>query len=59
MNVYKYDKRSGIWYLERSWEGEPPPEWLEAHRAEQPSEVYVVAKYAPRGAPKAPKQSQT
>lgn len=55
MNVYKYDQRTGIWNLERSWEGEPPPEWLAAHRAEQPSEVYVVSKYAPRGAPKVPK----
>jgi hypothetical protein len=56
MNAYKYDKSSGIWFLERSWEGEPPAGWLEAHQAEQPSEVYVVAKYAPRGAPKPAKQ---
>ena len=56
MNIYKYDARSGIWYLEHSWEGEPPPEWLAAHQAEQPSAVYVVAKYAPRGAPKVAKR---
>ena len=52
MNLYKYDKRTGIWFLERSWEGEPPPEMLATLRAQQPTEVYVVAKYAPRGAPK-------
>lgn len=56
MNLYKYDKKTGIWFLERSWEGEPPPEQIEALKAEKPAEVYVVAKYAPRGAPKSVKQ---
>ncbi|MEY4578338.1 MAG: hypothetical protein RL701_3041 [Pseudomonadota bacterium] len=55
MNLYKYEKLTGIWHLERAWEGDPPPEWLATAQAAQPEEAFAMAKYAPRGAPKVPK----
>ena len=48
MNLYKYNKRSGIWDHQRSVTPETKDEWLHVYKKDEPSEHFHVSKNKPK-----------